>query len=258
MPAEDIFTTDIKAEPYRGNTAIVIREDYRRKYWFFNPEYARVYESFYEGKYKEIDILEKDAITAMLGHFPHAKRILDVGCGTGHFTRWYASLGYETIGVDISPIMLDVAVTLWDGQFYNAPAQRLPFPDASFDIVSFMTCTEYMRDLQTVLREARRVGRQGIVIGIMNKWSFPTLRRKLQVLLGTNPFYSTATFRSPEEIRRICEDALGKEPFEFDWIGTAFPKFMKMRQGRKPFAAFVAIAIKFKHTVENRDEQQSG
>lgn len=250
MSTEDIFTTGMKAEPYRGNTAVVIREDYRKKYWFFNPEYAKIYESFYEGKYKEVDILEKEAIAMMLRHFPGAKRILDVGCGTGHFTRWYASLGYETIGVDISPFMLDVAITLWDGQFYNAPAQRLPFPDRSFDVISFMTCTEYMPDLHTVLREARRVGRQGIVIGIMNKWSFPTIRRRMQVLVRKNHFYSTATFRSPEEIRRICGEVLGKEPFEFDWIGTAFPKVMNIKQGRKPFAAFVAIAIKFKHTVE--------
>jgi ubiquinone/menaquinone biosynthesis C-methylase UbiE len=251
MSAENIFTTAIKPEPYRGNTAIVIREDYKKRYWFFNPDYAKIYESFYEGKYKEIDILEKEAIAVMLKHFPNAKRLLDVGCGTGHFTRWYAALGYETIGVDISPVMLDVAIALWDGQFYNAPAQRLPFPDGSFDVVSFMTCTEYMHDLRPVIREARRVGRQGIVIGIMNKWSLPTIRRKLQVMLGTNNFYSTATFRSPKQIWRICEEALGKEPFEFDWIGTAYPKFMRIRAARKPFASFVALAIRFKHELRS-------
>lgn len=241
--------THTTTEPYRGSTALIVPEDRRKKYWFFNPEYARMYESFYEGKYREIDILEKEAIGMMLKHFPNAKRILDVGCGTGHFTRWYASLGYETIGVDISPIMLDVAITLWDGQFYNAPAQKLPFPDQSFDVISFMTCTEYLKDLRPVIREARRVGKQGIVLGIMNKWSFPTIRRKIQVMLGKNPFYITATFRSPNQIRRICEEALGKEPFEFDWVGTAFPKLMGIRTARKPLASFVAIAVAFKHEL---------
>jgi len=244
--------TQATLETYRGNTAFIVPED-KKKYWFFNPDYARMYESFYEGKYKEIDILEKEAIGTMLKHFPNANRILDVGCGTGHFTRWYASLGYETIGVDISPVMLDVAITLWDGQFYNAPAEHLPFPDQSFDVISFMTCTEYMHDLHRVIREARRVGRQGIIMGIMNKWSLPTIRRKIQVALGRNHFYSTAKFRSPEEIRRICRQALGKEPFEFDWLGTAFPKLMNIRQARKPLAAFVVIAVKFKHIGGDHD-----
>lgn len=241
--------TQTITEPYRGSTALIVPKQ-NRKFWYFNPEFAKIYESFYEGKYKEIDILEKEVIGLMLKHFPHAKRILDVGCGTGHFTRWYAALGYETVGVDISPIMLDVAITLWDGQFYNAPAQKLPFSDQSFDVLSFMTCTEYMKDLRPVFREARRIGKQGFVLGIMNKWSFPTIRRKIQVLLGKNPFYTTAMFRSPAQIRHICEEVFAKEPFEFDWIGTAFPKFLGLRTAQKPLASFVAIAVTFKHELQ--------
>ncbi len=232
------------AEPYRGNTALMIPEQ-NKKYWYFNPEFAAIYESFYEGKYKETDILEKEALSAMLNHFPDAKRMLDVGCGTGHFTRWYAQLGYETVGLDISPIMLNVAIQLWHGPFYNAPAEKMPFDDQTFDVVSFVTCTEYMPDLHRVLREARRVGRQGIIIGLLNKWSLPTVRRKVQVLFGKNPFYATATFRSPNQIKGMCEELFGKDGFAFDWIGTAFPKFLNRRLARKPFASFVALAIKF-------------
>jgi ubiquinone/menaquinone biosynthesis C-methylase UbiE len=236
--------TETRIEPYRGSTALMIPEQHK-KLWFFNPEFAAIYESFYEGKYKETDVLEKEALSVMLKHFPNARRILDVGCGTGHFTRWYDELGYEAFGVDISPIMLDVAVKLWNGQFYNAPAQKLPFPDESFDVMSFITCTEYMDDLRPVFREARRVGRQGILIGLLNKWSFPTLRRKVQVLLGKNPFYATATFRSPQQIKKIYSELFPNEKFEFDWIGTAFPKFFQLRAAKKPFGSFVAIAIRF-------------
>jgi ubiquinone/menaquinone biosynthesis C-methylase UbiE len=231
-------------EPFRGSTALVVRDEVK-KYWFFNPELAEVYETFYEGKYKETDILEKEALSAMLKHFPDAKRILDVGCGTGHFTRWYAELGYDTVGLDISPIMLNVAIRLWDGPFYNAPAEKLPFDDQSFDVISYVTCTEYMPDLRPVLKQARRVGRQGVIIGLMNKWSFPTLRRKIQVWLGKNPYYTTATFRSPGEIRRLCVELFGEDGFAFDWIGTAFPKWLGGRAAKKPLASFVALAITF-------------
>lgn len=231
-------------KPYRRSTALMIPEQ-NKKFWYFNPEFAAIYEGFYEGKYKETDVLEKEALSAMLKHFPNAKRILDVGCGTGHFTRWYHQLGYETVGLDISPIMLNVAIQLWQGPFYNAPAEKIPFDDQTFDVISFVTCTEYMPDLHRVLREARRVSRQGVIIGLLNKWSFPTVRRKIQVWLGKNPFYRIATFRSPAEVQKICEELFGPDGFAFDWVGTAFPKFLGWRLAQRPLASFAALAIKF-------------
>lgn len=40
---------------------------------------------------------------------PHAKRALDVGCGDGLLTRALADRGLTTVGVDISPGMIDLA-----------------------------------------------------------------------------------------------------------------------------------------------------
>ncbi len=40
---------------------------------------------------------------------PKGASVLDVGCGTGRHARALASRGYEVVGVDISPKMIDVA-----------------------------------------------------------------------------------------------------------------------------------------------------
>jgi len=40
------------------------------------------------------------------------KRVIDVGCGTGHDTHHFAELGYQATGVDYSPEMIRVAKTL--------------------------------------------------------------------------------------------------------------------------------------------------
>jgi len=66
--------------------------------WYFKPEIAKVYESFYEGKYKEADIQEKNLLKFLLDQIDGVSEILEVGCGTGHFTRWLGSLGYIELG----------------------------------------------------------------------------------------------------------------------------------------------------------------
>ena len=48
------------------------------------------YESWYEGPGQAADMLEKDLLRKLLSRFPDASSALEVGCGTGHFTRWLA------------------------------------------------------------------------------------------------------------------------------------------------------------------------
>ncbi len=214
--------------------------------WYLSPENANSYESFYEGKYKKIDVLEKEVLSVLLQKFQGIEHILDVGCGTGHFTRWYGSLGYDVAGVDVSPVMLAVARKLWNGELHNAPAENLPFANRSFDLVSMITCTEYMPDLGVVLREARRVARKGILMGIMNKWSLPTIRRIIQVKLGRNPFYTNATFRSLATFKQLVHETFLQERYEMLWTCTAFPKLLPLRVARLPIGAFLGVAIKFR------------
>ena len=184
--------------------------------WNYEPELAKVYDSFYEGKYKEADVQEKNLLKFLLDQIDGISEILEVGCGTGHFTRWLDSLGYKIVGVDISPVMLGVAKELWDkGKFINARAELLPFKDKSFDVVLYVTCLEYMPDLVKVFKEAERVARRGIVMGLMNRWSLPTIRRIIQVKLGKNPYYYNARFYSLPMIKKELKRALDGKSYEF-------------------------------------------
>jgi len=106
----------------------------------------------------------RSAMVAGLGLPPRA-RVLDVAAGTGAITRLLEARGARVIALDQSIEMLNVArrrgATVVPGT-----AERLPFPDASFDGVTFGYLLRYV-DPGVAMRELVRVLRPGGEIGMV-------------------------------------------------------------------------------------------
>ncbi len=84
--------------------------------------------------------------------------VLDIGCGAGLLLQDLAMQGCSVTGIDLSENSLEVAKTLIPkGNFLKAPAESLPFPNASFDIVCAMDLLEHVEDPKIVIKEAARV-----------------------------------------------------------------------------------------------------
>ena len=213
--------------------------------WYFQEEIVKTYESWYEGKYKRADMLEKALLHKLLNKLSNSHSLLEVGCGTAHFTRWFEQLGLECYGLDLSNLMLKRAKNLWsNGSLTLGESTHLPYKDDSFDVVTFVACIEYMPNPIKVLSEASRVARKGIIIGLMNKWSLPTIRRMIQVKMKRNPYYKNARFYSILGIKRKLKDALGKAHKVPYWSTTAFPKILGETESNLiPFGAFLGVAV---------------
>ena len=101
---------------------------------------------------------ERDVLRRFLGEGPG--RCLDLGCGTGVAIPELTGLGWSVVGVDISEEMLRRA-SAHAAELVQAPADDLPFDDASFDAgVSIWIHTD-VDDFPAVLRQAARVLRPG-------------------------------------------------------------------------------------------------
>lgn len=214
---------------------------------------AKTYEAYYDTKYKRADQLEKNLLTKLFSTFPDSKNALEVGCGTSHFTRWVESkLGLECYGVDTSKAMLSEAKKKWRaGNLIQSDGHHLPLKDKSFDVVFFITSLEYMPSSAKAVKEAARIAKQGIILGLMNKNNLSTFRKKVSGASNKGSFYQRTKFYSYSDIKKILGTELqGKYAVNFHST-TVFPRiFGDLESSSFPFGAFLGIAVKLSDTNE--------
>ncbi len=88
------------------------------------------------------------------------EEILDLGCGDGQLTARLVAGGARMRGFDASPSMA-AAARARGIDVDEGTAERLPYPDASFDAVFSNAALHWMRDQDGVLAQVRRVLRPG-------------------------------------------------------------------------------------------------
>jgi ubiquinone/menaquinone biosynthesis C-methylase UbiE len=158
----------------------------------------------------------------VVGSLSDGQRILDLGCGTGHLTTWYASLmpNSEITGIDVSPRSIDLARTwaadlrLSNAQFEVMQLGRDSLPDGPFDAV-VDTCTlHYVVSLDSVLDQVR------------------------SVLTRNGRFVTMPTYRTPEAVQRYSEQV---QTHRFRLVDAAAASFADWRE---PSITFAALTFK--------------
>jgi ubiquinone/menaquinone biosynthesis C-methylase UbiE len=205
---------------------------------FADPELVRGYDRWYGTAGRRADRSEKRLLRALLNRFPAADEILEVGCGTGHFTRWMNSLGLRVVGLDISAAMVAEARRLETGLCIEGDALNLPFASDEFDLVILITSLEFTLDPIRALAEAHRVARRGLILGVLNRRSL--LGRQLQD--KGSVIWNTARFYTVKELRRLTTRALGDQPVEIVWRTTLWPLWP--RELPLPWGGFIGMAVR--------------
>jgi SAM-dependent methyltransferase len=103
---------------------------------------------------------------------PAPSRWLDVGCGTGELSRLAASLGADVTAIDRVASFVQIARKSAEGvsiRHQVADAERLPFEDAAFDIVTSSVAAAFAPDQRAVAHELSRVCAPGGQL-VMTAW----------------------------------------------------------------------------------------
>jgi ubiquinone/menaquinone biosynthesis C-methylase UbiE len=152
---------------YLGRRVVIwLYDRYARRY-----DQVKEFEDAYEAAYLGRPLLQSfDS--------PHAL-VLDVATGTGRLPLALLqrpAFKGKVVALDLSRQMLSAAAEklqheLQSNRLYlmHCPAEKLPFPDNTFDAVTILEALEFMSSPQAVLREIQRVARPGGIILLSNR-----------------------------------------------------------------------------------------
>ncbi|MCL4562458.1 MAG: class I SAM-dependent methyltransferase [Chloroflexi bacterium] len=114
---------------------------------------------------ERLGLLDVDRVVNLSLQGIGAKEMLDVGTGSAIFAEAFARQGLTAAGVDANPEMVEAASRFVpQGEFRLAPAEALPYPDGSFDLVFMGVVLHEADDPLKALQEARRVARLRVAV----------------------------------------------------------------------------------------------
>jgi ubiquinone/menaquinone biosynthesis C-methylase UbiE len=121
--------------------------------------------------------------------------VLDVCCGSGMISEYYAKVGTKVTGADLSEEAIERAKTRsnkygFSANFKIADATDLPFENDSFDVVSVHDGLHHLSNPKKAIAEMVRVAKEAVVIIEPAR----ALITELSILLGVSLKYEGSDF----------------------------------------------------------------
>jgi 2-polyprenyl-3-methyl-5-hydroxy-6-metoxy-1,4-benzoquinol methylase len=84
-------------------------------------------------------------------------RVLDIGCGSGGYLAFLASLGWTCYGIEPGPRSRTYAQEVLGLTVHQGPLESCGFPDSFFDVVTMWHVIEHLANPPATLREVHRM-----------------------------------------------------------------------------------------------------
>jgi SAM-dependent methyltransferase len=176
---------------------------------WFGPDIYAIWRASTLGSMTES--LEQRLIFRLAGEL-RGQAVLDVGCGDGTLAvACWQNGAARVVGCDADPRMVARAAGRAAGakaaiNVLVGRAERLPFQDGSFDLVTAVTVLAFIAESDQAVREMARVLRPGgrLVIGDLGRWNWWAAGRRIRGWLGSAT-WRAARFRSAGALRTLVE-----------------------------------------------------
>ena len=228
-----------------------------------------------------IDVVAPDYLIERSG-VAAGDRTLDVATGTGNVAVRTAALGADTVGLDLTPELLELARSRADDagvevEWVVGDAEELPFPDESFDRVLSAFGTQFAPRHSVTADELVRVCAPGGVIGLANWTPQGTIGELFRILgryLPAPPPYASAPplWGDEDHVRGLfaghdveLELERTTTPFRFDsaehWVSfmeTSYGPLLKARERLGAEGTWDDCRSEIVAMMERRNESPGG
>lgn len=164
-----------------------------------------------------------------------SRQVLEIGCGTGRFSRLLAQHAEKVLAIDLSPVMIRVArerSKLYPNiDFVNVDVMAYQFPDNQFDYIATLTTLHHL-PIGTILKKIRTALKPGGIFVCLDLYqrssltdftfdgvAFPAsvflrltktgkARASSELREAYNEHDKTDTFLTLPQIEQICADLL--------------------------------------------------
>ena len=191
--------------------------------------------------------LMRDLLQPMRG-----ESVLDIGCGAGACLPALLEMGLQVTGLDPSTYMLDISLGKMGDrvELYRGFAEDLPFDDNSFNYSCLFTTLEFVDDPNKALREAFRVTKDRVFIGVFNRYALKGIQRRVRGIF-TASIFNHAQFFSVWELKQMIRSIIGQVPVSWRTVcQLPIPsgKFVNNLEQSKiiqrcPFGAFAGMVV---------------
>lgn len=220
--------------------------------YIFDFNDANAYEQwFYKHRNRPAAELESRLMIDLLK--PNAGELmLDIGCGIGSILPPLLDAGLQITGIDPSPYMLDIICSQFNNrvELYRGNAEDLPFDDNSFNHACFFSSLEFVDDPKKAIKEACRVAKDKVFIGVLNRFAIKGIQRRVQGIFN-HTIFNKAEFFSVWQIKRMVRELMGPVPITWRTVcqfpNTSGKFFMNLERSqlvqRCPFGTFAGIVV---------------
>jgi SAM-dependent methyltransferase len=161
--------------------------------------------------------LENRFILQRMGDL-RGKRLLDIGCGLGESSVFFALQGAQVTATDLSPGMVATAAAL--GRLHGvqvegivSPGEDLAVPSDHYDVVYAANTLHHVTDREKLVTHIHRALRPGGLVFLWDPLAYNpiiNIYRKMATQVRT-PDESPLTFRDVALVRKYFPDALHRE-----------------------------------------------
>ncbi len=165
------------------------------------------------------------------------KRVLDVGCGLGNDLSRFVSGGSEGVGIDISPIAIQLSKKNFEyrnlsAEIVEMDGENMSFEDSSFDVVYCHTVLHFTPNPEALVQEIYRVLNPGGLAILMtinrHSWLYALHRlAKLKIDYMDAPVFNKYTYGEFERMLSSFDN--------LEVIVERFPVRTKVHSGIKAF-----------------------